>query len=98
MLSGIVVNAGIYIINEYNSCRRVHNFRKSSIIPYIKAYNHKITPILLTVLSTLLGLIPFLLDGPSEVFWFAFALGTIGGLLFSLIALILFMPIWIVKK
>ena len=65
---------------------------------YIKAFSHKIIPILLTVLSTVLGLIPFLIDGASEVFWFAFAIGTMGGLLFSLIALVFFMPIWVPMK
>lgn len=98
MLCGIVVNAGIYILNEVNMQKSVKKY--GGLKYYIRAYNHKIVPILLTVLSTLLGLIPFLLDGKDDVFWFAFALGTIGGLVFSLIALVLFMPIWvpIVKK
>ena len=47
-----------------------------------------------TILSTALGLIPFLTDGPDEVFWYAFALGTIGGLAFSLVALVFFLPAW----
>lgn len=96
MLSGIVVNAGIYIMNQYNlQLRYGHNSNRSAISNYIRAYNHKIMPILLTILSTVLGLIPFLFDGKSEVFWFAFAVGTMGGLLFSIIALVLFMPIWV---
>ena len=85
MLAGIVVNAGIYIVNEYN---RTPAHRRS----YIRAYNHKIIPISLTILSTVLGLAPFLLDGKEEVFWFAFAIGTIGGMLFSYVALIIFLP------
>lgn len=88
MLCGIVVNAGIYLLSEY----KTQLARGGS---FIRAYNHKIIPILLTVLSTLLGLVPFLFDGKDEVFWFAFALGTIGGLLFSLIALIFFLPVWL---
>lgn len=52
-------------------------------------------PTLLTILSTALGLIPFLTDGPDEVFWYAFALGTIGGLAFSVVALVFFLPAWI---
>lgn len=55
-------------------------------------------PILLTVVSTALGLAPFLSDDPEEVFWFDFAAGTIGGLLFSLIALVLFLPVFAVKR
>lgn len=65
---------------------------------YLKAYNHKINAILLTVISTVLGLIPFLFDGPKEVFWFAFAIGTIAGLAFSLLALILILPVFALRK
>ena len=92
MLAGIVVNAGIYIVNEYRVQMADKKYRGVRL--YVRAFNHKIIPILLTVLSTVLGLIPFLMDGPSEAFWFAFAIGTMGGLLFSLVALVVFMPIW----
>ena len=97
LLSGLVVNAAIYTINEYNSIRSNYSDRIKRIPPvklYIKAYNHKIIAVLLTVLSTVLGLVPFLIDGPqAEAFWFSFAIGTMGGLLFSIIALVFFMPI-----
>lgn len=96
MLSGIVVNAGIYIINQSNLQQKYgYGRNRSAISNYIRAYNHKIVPILLTIISTVLGLIPFLFDGKSEVFWFAFAVGTMGGLLFSIIALVFFMPVWL---
>ena len=78
----ILVNAGIYLLNEYRSCSN----------NYIRAYNHKIIPILLTVASTILGLLPFLIDGPSEDFWFSFAVGSISGLIFSVVALVFVMP------
>lgn len=97
LLSGLVVNAAIYIVNEYNGIRKHNPERSNRINPvriYVKAYSHKIIAILLTVLSTVLGLIPFLIDGPkAEAFWFSFAIGSIGGLLFSIIALVFFMPI-----
>jgi hypothetical protein len=35
------------------------------------------------------------MDGPDEVFWFAFAVGTISGLVFSLLALVFVMPVWV---
>lgn len=89
LLSGIVVNAGIYIINEYNQIRGKSN----SLRYYLKAYNHKIVPIFLTIISTALGLIPFIYAGQNEVFWFAFAVGSIGGLLFSFVAILIYLPI-----
>lgn len=94
MLSGIVVNAGIYLVNSFVSDKS----HRSDIRKYVKAFNHKIKPILLTVISTVLGLVPFLFDGPDEVFWFPFAVGTIGGMIFSLIALLLYFPVFCVRK
>ena len=92
LLCGIVVNATLYILNDFNSIRR----RKpllSNKTAYIKAFNGKIIPIYLTILATIVGLIPFLLTGKNERFWFALAAGTIGGLVFSLIGLIVYQPI-----
>lgn len=93
LLCGTVVNAGIYIINHYNLTCKVGN--GVSMHNFLKAYNHKIIPISLTILSSVLGLIPFLYDGESEVFWFAFAVGTMGGMLFSVIALVFFLPLFV---
>ena len=59
---------------------------------FVRAYNHKIIPISLTILSTVLGLAPFLIDGKEEVFWFAFAIGPMGGMPFSYAALIVLLP------
>lgn len=113
MLSGIVVNAGIYLINQFQdirssarrrrmrslgydaSCKDVQDSSgRFAVRQYVKAYNHKINPTMLTIISTILGLIPFLFDGPEEVFWFAFATGTIGGMAFSVLALILYLPVF----
>ena len=97
MLCGIVVNAGIYLVNTWKKMRN----RRGALQPgqmsraYIKAYNNKIHPILLTVASTVLGLIPFLTDGPSEVFWFDFAAGTISGMLFSVLAMVFVLPVFL---
>jgi multidrug efflux pump subunit AcrB len=103
MLSGIVVNAGIYLVNEYIGRRkaRIAQGRKlegTKTNDYVKSFNHKIHPIMLTIISTVLGLVPFLFDGPSEVFWFPFAVGTISGLFFSLIALVFYMPLFCFKE
>lgn len=93
LLCGTVVNAGIYIINQYNITRK--EAKGPSLRNYLKSYNHKIIPIMLTILSSVLGLIPFLIEGESEVFWFAFALCTMGGMACSIIALIFFLPLFI---
>ena len=94
LLSGIVVNSGLYIINDFNILRKKYPGRKIPHL-YFKAYNYKIIPIVLTILSTVLGLAPFILFGQKEVFWFSFASGAIGGLLFSILAILFYMPLFI---
>ncbi|MDR3262010.1 MAG: efflux RND transporter permease subunit [Tannerella sp.] len=97
LLCGITVNASIYILNEYNKIRE----RKPLIPPYrayLKAWNAKITPIFLTVISTVLGFIPFMLGADKEAFWFPLAAGTIGGLLMSVLGIFLYLPVFVMKK
>ena len=88
MLSGIVVNASIYIISDINT-----NSKQLDLRAYLKSYHHKIIPILLTITSTILGLLPFVIWNDSTFFWKSFAGGTIGGLLFSLIVIFFFLPV-----
>ncbi len=93
LLSGLTVNSALYIINDYNNNRRSNPTRRK-LPQYLKAYNHKITPILLTILSTSLGLIPFLIDGKEGGFWFSLAVGAIGGLTFSIVAIVVWLPLF----
>ena len=93
LLCGIVVNAGIYLITECMECERTS--AKRGLRLYLMAYNHKIVPISLTIISTILGLVPFLYDGPQEVFWFAFAIAAISGTAFSIVALLVYLPIFL---
>lgn len=96
LLCGITVNASIYILNEYNQLRR----RFPVLTPlraYLKAWNAKITPILLTILSTILGFIPFLLGADKEAFWFPLAAGTIGGLILSLLGIFVYLPLFALR-
>ncbi len=74
--------------------------------------------VILTILSIVLGLVPFFadglgaerifadgsgagqgfIDGAKESFWFSFAVGSTGGLLFSIVALVFVMPIFLKLK
>jgi multidrug efflux pump subunit AcrB len=93
LLGGLVVNASIFILNDFNTIRQINPHKA-----LLKAVAGKTSPILLTVLSTCFGLIPFLLEGQNEVFWFSLAAGTIGGLLFSLFAVFVFLPVVLLDK
>ena len=97
LLCGITVNASIYIMNEFNAIRR----RFPKLVPvraYVKAWNAKIVPIFLTVVSTILGFIPFMVGTGKEGFWFPLAAGTIGGLVMSILGIFVFLPIFTLKK
>ena len=59
LLCGITVNASIYILNEYNAIRKRYPLLLSARA-FTKAWNSKILPIFLTVVSTILGFIPFM--------------------------------------
>ena len=94
LLSGLTVNAGIYIVCEYRNLLTAHP-AVSPLRTYVRAYSHKIIAVFLTILSTVLGLVPFFIDGAKEPFWFSFAVGSTGGLLFSIVALVAVMPIFL---
>jgi multidrug efflux pump subunit AcrB len=96
MLGGLVASASIYIINDLNNLRRQKRQDYNRLITRA-AFNRSRT-ILITTISTSCGLIPFLMDGEDEVFWFSFALGTLGGLLFSLIAIFFVLPVLLYRK
>lgn len=97
LLAGIVVNAGIYQMYEYRAQLRKAEADHEAIDKvriYVQAFRVKAVPVFLTVLSTLLGLVPFLFESKGEDdFWFSLAVGSMGGLIFSLLAYIFVMPI-----
>lgn len=95
LLSGLTVNANIYIINEYNNILK--NRSISPLNAYIKAWNAKVRPVFLTIFSTIIGFVPFII-GYKESFWFPLAVGTIGGLIVSFVVMFLFLSLFLVGK
>jgi multidrug efflux pump subunit AcrB len=93
LLSGLTVNANIYIIDEFNRIVKRKGILRCRA--YVKAWSVKMRPIMLTITSTVLGFSPFIVGSSKEAFWFPLAAGTIGGLLFSLIGIVLFLPIFL---
>ena len=97
LLCGITVNASIYVLNEYNAIRR-RLPRISALRAYVKAWNAKVVPIFLTIISTILGFIPFMVGTEKEAFWFPLAAGTIGGLIMSVVGVFIFLPVFTLKR
>ena len=93
MLGGLVVNAAIFIVNDLNNSK-LKKYNRA----VLKSVLGKAQPIMLTILSTCFGLIPFLIEGESEAFWFSLAIGTIGGLMFSTVAVFLCLPVFLQNK
>jgi len=94
VLSGIVVNWALFILNDHNNLAMTRRFLGQPRKTYIKAFNLKIIPIALSASSSILGLLPFVVAGAQEPFWFALAICTIGGLLCSVLATLLLMPVF----
>lgn len=92
LVSGTAVNSLILLTNDFNYFRK-HQPRSTQISVFTKAFRQKILPIWLTVISTVIGMIPFMVLGDKEVFWFSLAVGGAGGLLFSMLLIAFFVPV-----
>ncbi|PKQ66892.1 efflux RND transporter permease subunit [Raineya orbicola] len=88
LLSGTVVAASIFILVEWDSQSHRANYQ------LLKIAFRKFVPVLITILTSVLGFVPFLLEGDKEIFWFSLALGSIGGLIASLFAVWICLPVW----
>ena len=90
LLGGIVVNAVIFILSDLEYARGKQTNFNSTLV---KVIFRRSGAVLLTSASSVCGLVPFLAEGPSLTFWFAFAAGTIGGLTMSLVAVFGLVPV-----
>ena len=90
LLGGISVNAAIFVVNDYlHHPGRERRPNRALLLALLQ----RARTIVLTVISTICGMAPFLGGGDSEVFWFALATGATGGLLFSLFAVFTALPV-----
>src|SRR5690606_25848536 len=98
MLSGLVTNAALYIINDLNFFARQDGKKRTSIRRYVRAFNAKAMPIMVTTMAAVLSLLPFMISGDEVGFWFTLSAGTIGGLLFSLLGVYLMLPLYLLVR
>ena len=96
LLGGMVVNAAIFIISDHRHFLLLHAHHTNRAL--LKATLRRARTILLTVVSTICGLIPFMLEGDTEVFWFALAVGSAGGLVFSLLVVFWVLPVMLWER
>ena len=93
ILIGVVVNNGIVLIDHVNQLR-LEGFERDEAL--VQAGRDRLRPILMTVGTTVLGLVPLCIgttqiggDGPP---YFPMARAIVGGLLFSTVVSLVFLP------
>ncbi len=91
LLLGIVVNNGIVMIEHINMYRREGWERSKAMI---QGGKERLRPIIMTALTTLVGLVPIMIQKPSlgGTYYYSMAYVIIGGLLFSTLLTTVFLP------
>ncbi len=91
LLIGIVVNNGIVMLEHINGYRRRGMERTEAML---KGGRERLRPILMTALTTLIGLVPIVIQKPSlgGVYYYSMALVIMGGLLVSTFLTSLLLP------
>ena len=91
LLLGIVVNNGIVMIEHINLYRKEGWSREKAML---QGGKERLRPIIMTALTTLVGLVPIIIQKPSlgGVYYYSMAYVIIGGLLFSTVLTTIFLP------
>ncbi len=91
LLLGIVVNNGIIMIEHINMYRRDGMARRDAML---RGARERLRPILMTALTTIVGLIPMAIEQPSlgNIYYYSIALVVMGGLFLSSILTALLLP------
>lgn len=85
-LAGIIINNAIVLIDQIDIERKTHALKKA----IVEAAKKRVTPILLTSLTTILGLVPMAIGGGA--LFEPMATLMIGGLAFSSLLTLFFVP------
>jgi len=106
-LAGIVVNNNIVLIDTYNEIRKNTDFSVKRAV--IETAAQRIRPVLLTSVTTILGLVPMVLaisiniidqeiiiGGPSTQMWVQLSTAIAGGLFFATMLTLIFTPCMLV--
>jgi HAE1 family hydrophobic/amphiphilic exporter-1 len=93
ILVGVVVNNGIVMVDHVNSLRRAGRQRTEALI---EGCGDRMRPVLMTVITTVVGLVPLALSEftVARVFVQSMAVAMIGGLISSTIFTLIALPVW----
>lgn len=90
VLTGIVVNNGIVMMDFISMLRRERGYRRTAAI--VLACRTRLRPILMTALTTILGLLPLALRSDEEIKWSGLAIVIICGLAVSTVLTLIIIP------
>jgi HAE1 family hydrophobic/amphiphilic exporter-1 len=90
MLGGIVVNNNIIIVDKINYLKKENSFSKNILI---KAGLTRLRPILITTITTILGLFPLVFDRGASSIWKSLSITVISGLIFSTGLVLIVIPV-----
>jgi len=90
LLNGLAVNNGIVLMDAALSYRRDHGYRPLRAI--FQASDQRLRPIVMTFLTTTLGLLPMALSGDDESQWKPVAVVVIGGLTSATLLTLVVLP------
>lgn len=91
LLIGIVVNNGIVMIEHINGYRRQGLSREEAML---RGGKERLRPILMTAMTTLIGLLPMVIQRPSlgGIYYYSMALVLVGGLMISTVMTTILLP------
>ena len=91
-VGGVVVNDALVLLDRYNAIRR-ENEMIPAVAAAAAATRQRFRPVLLTTLTTLLGLSPLLYERSDELIAFVpFVVSMLGGLTFSTLSILFVLP------
>ena len=91
-VAGVIVNDALVLLDRYNTIRR-ENTAIPAIAVAAAATRHRFRAVLLTSLTTVLGLSPMLYERSDElIFLVPFVISMLGGLVFSGLFILLLLP------
>ncbi|MBN2790625.1 MAG: efflux RND transporter permease subunit [Candidatus Delongbacteria bacterium] len=91
LLEGIVVNNSIILIYHINTKRKQGLDLMNAIV---LGTSERVRPVLMTSITTILGVLPLIINSDSEKnFWYSFSVTTIGGLTASTIFVLTVVPV-----
>ena len=92
-VSGIVVNDALVLLDRYNRIRQEDDNVFPAIAAASAATRHRFRAVLLTSLTTILGLSPLLYERSDELIYLVpFVVSMLGGLVFATLATLVLLP------